>query len=268
MARWIQVLSPALICLPLVTVACCAATAVGQEFRIETAIYVGDEEKPASQTVTLFEKAAVYEFLENPEQVIIYRAGSEGRPAQFILLDPVGQRRTDVDVERVEKLMEKMTRWAGEHKDPLLRFSAAPSFSESFNAEKGQLTLASPEWTYRVATIEAQHPEALERYQEFTDRYAELTSMLHNSPPPGPRQALNAALVKHGVVPVEIQRTMGTDDDTAVRATHLFSWRLSREDRTRLDEAQTYLANFKKVDNEKFITARGKEETVVRGQSR
>jgi hypothetical protein len=149
----------------------------------------------------------------------------------------------------------------------LLRFSAAPSFSESFDADKGQLTLASPEWTYRVATISAENPDALQRYQEFTDRFAELTSMLHNSPPPGPRQALNAALVKHGVVPVEIQRTMGDDEDSMVRATHLFSWRLSRDDRSRLDEAQTYLANFKKVDNEKFITARGKQETVVRGQS-
>jgi len=246
-----------------------SAPAQSQEFRIETDVYVGEEEAPASHTVTLFEKSAVYEFVDKPNQVIVYRTSSEGRPAQFILLDPETQRRTDVDVARVEKLMQKLTRWASEHKDPLLKFAAAPKFEETFDAERGSLTLASPEWTYRVATVEAEDAAALKRYRDFTDRYAELTSMLFNSPPPGPRLALNAALAKHGVVPVEIQRTTGGEDKNAVRAMHLFSWRLSREDRTRLDEAQAFLANFKKVDNEKFIAARSeKGKAVIRGQSK
>jgi hypothetical protein len=239
-----------------------------QEFRIETDAYIGDEERPASHTVTLFEKSAVYDFSDSPEQIVIYRGGSEGRPAQFILLDPKSQRRTDIEVSRVEKLMEKLTRWAATQKDPLMQFHAAPSFEETFDAESRRLTLSSPQWTYRVATIGADDEEALKRYHEFTDRYAELTAMLHNSPPPAPRQALNAALAKHAVVPVEIQRTTGGDDKNAVRTTHLFSWRLSREDRTRLDEAQAFLANFKKVDNREFIAVRGKDVTVVRGQSK
>jgi hypothetical protein len=243
--------------------------AVGQEFHIETSIYVGEEEEPASHTVTLFEKSAVYEFVDEPEQVIIYRAGSEGRASQFILLDVELERRTDIDVERVEKLIEKMNRWAAEHKDPLLKFSAAPKFDEKFNADSGSLSLTSPEWSYRVATINANDDASLRRYHEFTDRYAELTTMLYNSPPPGPRLALNAAMAKHGVVPVEIHRTIGGEDKNAVRATHLFSWRLSRDDRARLDEAQAYLANFEKVDNEKFITARlERDKEVVRGQSK
>jgi hypothetical protein len=240
-----------------------------QEFRIETEAYIGDEESPASRTVTLFEKSAVYDFADNPEQIVIYRGGSEERSPQFILLDPKSQRRTDVEVDRVQKLMDKLTRWAATQKDPMMQFHAAPSFEEKFDAEGRRLTLSSPQWTYRVATIAADDEEALKRYREFTDRYAELTAMLHNSPPPGPRQVLNAALAKHGVVPVEIQRTTGGDDKNAVRTTHLFSWRLSREDRSRLDEAQAFLANFKKVDNQQFIAARGQSDAaVVRGQSR
>jgi hypothetical protein len=239
-----------------------------QEFRIETDVYIGEEEAPASHTVTLFEKSAVYDFSDDPEQIAIYRGGSEDRPAQFILLDPKSQRRTDIEVSRVEKLMDKLTRWAATQKDPMMQFHAAPSFEESFDAEGRRLTLSSPQWTYRAATIAADDVEALKRYQEFTDRYAELTAMLHNSPPPAPRQVLNAALAKHGVVPVEIQRTTGGDDKNAVRTTHLFSWRLSREDRSRLDEAQTFLASFKKVDNQEFIAVRGQDATVVRGQSR
>ena len=244
-----------------------ARTACAQEFRIETEIFVGEEPAPISHTVTLFEKAAVYEFIDSPQQVIVYRQGQEGKPGQFILLDTVRERRTEVEVDRVEKLMVKMTDWAAGHKDPLLKFAAHPKFTEAFDADAGSLTLSHAEWTYKVATIKAEGAASLDRYREFTDRYAELSAMMFNSPPPGPRLALNAALAKHGVVPAEIERVLGGDDKKAVRATHLFSWRLSRADRTRLDEAQAQLASFKKVDNEQFIAARhGKD--VVRGQSK
>lgn len=238
-----------------------------QEFRIETYVYIGDAEEATSHTVTLFEKSAVYEFVDNPEQVIVYRQTSPEHPAQFILLDAATERRTDVDVERVAKLMEKLSGWAAEQEDPLLKFSANPKFSETFDAETGSLTLANSEWTYRVATVAATDSAALERYRQFTDCYAELTSMLYSSPPPGPRLALNAALEKHGVVPVEIRRTIGGDEKNLVRAVHFFMWRLSRDDRARLDEAQKQLANYKKVENEAFIAARVKED-AVRGQSK
>jgi hypothetical protein len=246
-----------------------AMPVLGQEFRIETDVYIGDAAEATSHTVTLFEKSAVYEFVDSPQQIIVYRPGVEGSAGQFILLDPGSQRRTVVDVARVAKLMEKLTKWASEHKDPLLKFAADPKFEETFDLEHGSLTLVNPEWTYRVATIPAEDEAALERYREFTDRYAELSTMMYNSPPPGPRLALNAALAKHHVVPVEIHRTIGGENKNPVRAAHLFSWRLSREDRTRIDEAQTFLANFKKVDNEEFLAVRGeKGKTVIRGQSK
>ena len=137
--------------------------AAGQEFRIETEIYVGEEPEPVSHTVTLFEKAAVYEFMDNPQQIIVYRQGQEGKSGQFILLDTVRERRTDVEVDRVEKLMHKMTEWASEHKDPLLKFAAKPTFEETFDVESGSLTLANKEWTYRAATIKADDAATLTR---------------------------------------------------------------------------------------------------------
>lgn len=252
--------------LALMAAAACRP-AVAQEFRIETDVYVGDDEKSTSHTVTLFEKAAVYEFIDEPEQVIIYRQGTDGAPSRFIVLDAGLQRRTEIDADRVTKLMAKLAKWASEHKDPVLKFAAKPEFKETFDAETGSLKLANPVWTYSAATVAAEDPQALVRYREFTDRYVELTSMIFNTPlPPGPRQELNAALAAHKVVPVEIRRTIGGDEKNEVRAVHTFSWRLSREDRTRLDEAQKQLASFVKVDNEAFLAARRKQD-AVRGQS-
>jgi len=194
-----------------------AGRGLAQEFRVETDIFVGEATESSSHTVTLFEKSAVYEFVESPKQVVVYRTGEEGHGGQFILLDPETQKRTVVEVDRVEKLMTKLNRWAAEHKDPLLKFSADPKFEETFDAEHGSLTLANPEWTYRVATVEAEDEAAVKRYQDFMDRYAALSSMVYNSAPPGPRVALNAALAKHRVVPVEIYRTTGGEGKTAVR---------------------------------------------------
>lgn len=235
-----------------------AASAAAPEFRIETDVYVGEEVEPASHTVTLFEEYAVYEFSDNPAQTIVYREPTEGGPSHFIILDPATRRRTDVDAERVSKLMDKLVGWAKDQKDPLLKFSAEPEFDETFDSKSGDLTLANKQWTYRVATVAAEDKDALKRYKAFTDRYAELTSMLENTPPPRPRLALNEALVKHGVAPVEIRRTIGGDEKNLVRAAHLFTWRLSRDDRARLDEARQQVASFEKVENKEFLAARAK----------
>lgn len=233
-----------------------AATAAAQEFRVETEVFVADEPEPTNRTVTLFENGAVYEFIDQFDQVIVYRRGNEDRPGQFILLDSATKRRTDVPVDRMNALMDKIQSWAVMQDDKMMKFQAEPDFDETFDHDLGQLTLASPEWTYKAATVPAGDAAALIRYRDFTDAYAKLNALLHGEAPPGPRLALNAALEKHGVVPVEIRRTLGDDEDTLVRAAHLFSWRLSRDDRARIDQAQRFLANYEKVDNETYRTAK------------
>jgi len=237
-----------------------------QELRIETDVYAGEQDEPISHTVTLFESGVVYDFIEQPAQVAVFRPPTSSRPGQFILLDLEAKQRTEVSTDRITGLMKKLKRWAAEQDDPLLKFSAKPEFKETFDVDTGALSLSSDIWNYKVATVPAEDAAALARYREFTDWYTRLNAMMHGAPPPGPRLKLNEALQQHGVVPVEIHRSVDPHT-TQLRATHLFSWRLSREDRVRLDEVRRYLANFKKVDNEAFLAARA-EENVVRGQSR
>ena len=65
-----------------------SAYVVGQEMRIETYIYGEDEAAdPLSHTVTLFDKNTVYDFVDNPQQIAIFRAPTPGSGGQFILLD-------------------------------------------------------------------------------------------------------------------------------------------------------------------------------------
>jgi hypothetical protein len=242
------------------------ATASAQQLRIETHVFVDDETEPASHNITLFDSTTVYDFGESPELIAVFRAPTASHPGGFILLDMESRSRTDVSTERIGGLMKKLNRWAAEQEDELLKFSAEPDFEQTFDAESGVLTLQSPVWNYTVATVPAEDDQALARYREFTDWYTRLSTMLQSSLPPGARLKLNAALAEHSVVPVEIRRTVKSES-TALRSTHLFTWRLSREDRDRIDQAQSYLASFKKVGNEEFL-ARKSGEDVVRGQSK
>ena len=237
-----------------------------QQLRIETSVFVDDEAEPVSETVTLFDSTTVYHFVEHPQQETVYRAPGASREGQFIILDVQNKKRTDISTKRIAGLMEKLTLWAGEQEDVMLKFSAQPMFEESYDEEKGILELENPAWTYTVATVPAEDDQALAKYREFADWYCRLNAMLHSTPPPGARLELNKVLAERSIVPVEIRRKIQSQDEK-LRATHLFTWRLSREDRQRIDKTQKRLTNFEKVDNADFI-ALLKQDDTVRGQSK
>lgn len=272
-----RMLRPALLASAVALLGGLPLSTIAQEFRIETEIYVGDETVPASRTVTLFEESAVYDFTEDQSQVVVYRRSASQEKGQFILLDSATEQRTDVDVGRVESFVKKIEKFVRNQEDEqaseLMKFCAQPVFEESFDEETGELLLKHDLWTYRAATVQVESKGALQRFREFTDNYARLNTILYpnlnNLPLPGPRLSLNRALSLHQVVPVEIRRTIKNAETQQVRASHLFSWRLSREDRARLDEVRRDLANYKKVDNKTFLTTgvRGGQK-VVRGQSK
>ena len=250
---------------------CLVSVVQAQELRIETNVYSGDATEPLSHTVTLFDSGTVYDFVDGdsvdkPAQIAVFRPPTSTRAGQFILLDPKTKQRTEVSTEQIDGLMQKLTKWAEQQDDPLIQFSAKPTFDEQFDLAEGRLTLSSEQWTYTVATVPAQDMKTLGSYRLFTDWYTRLNVMMHGTPPAGPRLALNAALEKHGVVPVEIRRKVDSQT-TPLRATHLFSWRLSREDRARVEEVRNQLANFKKVENADFLAHQAGKD-VVRGQSK
>ncbi|MCA9262050.1 MAG: hypothetical protein KDA61_22690 [Planctomycetales bacterium] len=224
---------------------------VAQEFRVETEVFVGDAAEPTGRATTLYEKSAVYHFVDSPAEIVVYRRGVNGSAGQFILLDLARQVRTEIPLDRMEKLVEKLTEWSAGQDAELPKFAARPEFKQSIDDKTGTLTLANDLWTYRVATVAAEEPACLLRFREFTDAYARLNCVVHHGLPPGPRLALNSVLAERGLAPIEIQREVSGQKESA-RSVQFFSWRLSREDRDRLDDAREKIASFKKVSNEAF----------------
>jgi hypothetical protein len=228
-------------------------------FRIETKIYVGDAEQPASETTTLFLDGVVYDFLESTGQIAVFKKPSASKPGRFILLDSEHRTRTEFTTEQVAGAMTKLRSWAARQSDPFLEFAANPTFDESFDPKSGQLVLASDLENYTVATSAAERYESLAEYREFLDWYTQLNTLLSAGPPPEPRLRLNAALAKHRVVPTKVELTRSGESEP-LRAEHLFTWRLSREDVQRIDDVRASLAAYRSVPNEAYLQSAQAEQ--------
>ena len=226
--------------------------AFAEGFRIETKIFVGDEEKPASETTTLFLDGVVYDFLKEPAQTAVFRKPTGGRPGRFILLNDQHRIRTEFSTEQLTRAMDKVRTWAGRQTDPFLKFAADPEFEESFEPESGQLVLASHLENYAVATTPVEHADAAAEYREFLDWYAQLNTLLTGGPPPEPRLRLNEALARHKVVPLTVELTRAGEKEP-LRAEHDFTWRLSQGDMKKTDNVRASLASYRPVSNEEFL---------------
>jgi hypothetical protein len=226
--------------------------ASAEDFRIETKVYAGDDEKPVSETTTLFIDGVVYDFLAEPEQTCVFRKPGGGKPGRFILLDPERRLRTELTTPQLAGAMEKLRTWAAQQKDPFLRFAANPDFEESFEAESGKLVLSSHFESYTVETTPAEEPDALADYREFLDWYTQLNTLMDAGPPPEPRLRLNSALARHRVIPVKVELTRA-GEKKPLRAEHDFTWRLSQQDHERIDNANEALASYRKVSNDEFV---------------
>ena len=229
------------------------AIVLAEGFRIETKIYFGDEEKPQSETTTLFLDGVVYDFLAAPTQTAVFRKPTGDKPGQFTLLDPQARIQTKLSTDQLMGAMEKLRSWAAKQKDPFLQFAAAPQFEESFESEGSRLVLAHHLETYAATTSAAENPQSLAEYREFLDWYTRLNSLLSADHfPPGPRLRLNEALARHQVVPVKVELTRAGVSEP-LRAEHKFIWRLSRADLERIDEVRASLASYREVENAEFL---------------
>jgi hypothetical protein len=224
----------------------------GEGFRIETKIYVGDEEEPQGESTTLFLDGVVYDFLARPAQTAVFRRSSGGKPGRFILLSNEHRLRTEISTDKLSGAMEKLKEWAGRQRDPFLQFAANPEFEESFERGSGQLVLASHLENYWVTTAPADDPQSLDEYRQYLDWYTRLNALLSAGPPPEPRLRLNEALARRKAVPLTVELTRAGEKEP-LRAEHDFTWRLSQDDMQKIEEVRASLASYRAVSNEEFL---------------
>ena len=225
-----------------------ATSAVADEFRVETDIFLGDQKEPFAQNVTLFSSGLVYDFPRTgPEEITVFDP-SRGR---FVLLDPRRKVKATVTTQELLELAAAMKVHA-KGLEGAFAFAANPKFDEDMDDETGWLSLSSQLLTYRARCTTPKLPSAVTSYRSFADWYSRLNATRPGSLPPFARMELNRAIAQRDQVPEEVELTVEPKHrfvgrKLVVHSRHLFNWRLSNTDRKQIDQAGTHMANYEAV---------------------
>jgi hypothetical protein len=236
----------------------CSAPVSGQDFRIDTEVFIGAEKKPEVEMLTIFSGGRIYDFrLTSPAEITIY----EPARANITLLDVEQKLRTDLKTTHLLDAAVELQAAAMQSDDAIFKAAAKPGYeprSEDF-AENGnqyiRLLFEGRPIQYTVVAQKPRHAEAATHYKYFADWSARLSSVRPPNFPAGARLELNEALGKQGLIPIRVEKVIQggiLNRKVEVRSEHLVNWILSSEDRRRIDKAGDQLANSKPVEFKEY----------------
>jgi hypothetical protein len=236
------------------------AIAIGQDFRIDTEVFVGEEKEPLAETLTIFSNGYVYDFsLAKSEEITVF----DPRRGKFTVLDAGRQMKMVVSTQEVLDWCLALSTHAVQSKDPTFAFAAQPTFEvhESSIEENGQtlteVTLNGNPIVYSAKGKQPPVAESVAAFHDFANWYARLNALLPpGGLPPEARLKLNQALADRGLLPTEIKLTITPGSrfksKLELRSRHLINWTLSGSDRKRLERTGDYLQTFQTVSFEQY----------------
>jgi len=223
-------------------------SAMAEDFRVETDVFLGGEKEPVAQNVTLFSGGLVYDFpLIGPQEITVF----DGARGRFVLLDV--PRKTKATLTTQELLQTTAAiKVQAQELDGVFAFAADPQFKCDTDGQDGWLTLSSSLLSYRAKGTQPKLAATADAYRDFADWYARLNATRPGNLPPFPRLELNRTLAERQQVPEEVELTVEPKNRWAgrklvVRSRHIFNWRLSNTDRKRIETAGTYMADFQAI---------------------
>ena len=235
-----------------------SARVAAEDFRIDNRVYATGQSRPDSQSSTIFYSGAVYDFLEDPSEVIVLDK-SGGR---FVLLELGRRVQTELTKDLVATLTAKIKEKAAGSPIPLVQFRGDPKFEEKFDESAFKLTLASDWMTYQV---QVQSPGAAiaQQVREFSDWNARLNAMLNPGSWPFARLLLNEALARHQATAREVRLTVTSKKtsparQTTVRSQHDLVLKLTPADVNRVAQAREFMRTFPAIDFGKYRQSPGR----------
>lgn len=224
----------------------------GQQMRIETEVFVGQQPALVSKSLTLFDGPFVYDFLFTNDSEST--KGGSFSLEEIVVFDRVGQSITLLDQQRHKKLVlshtDLLSMSAAMKASESLRkkdvFLLEPKFDEEVNDSEHELALTSKRMSYKCQCESIEDPKAMLSYFHFADWAARLNVSDSRKMPPFARLKLNDALRKKGWVPtqVNLQLEMQTGQSLVATAKHHRLDQLSENDQIRIRQAKTQMSDF------------------------
>ena len=227
-----------------------ATTTTAQEFRVETDVFIDNGRQPVAQHLTLFTGNLVYDFAMTRADEVTMLDTQRGR---VVLMDLTKKTKTEVSTQTLLDFTAKIKQIALEKGNGVVSLE----FQTQFDVAAKTIELTSDHVTYTASAIEAQQPEAVERYREFADWYARLNAVRPGNLPPFGRLRLNRELADRQWLPQSITRTLVVDKLVRRRqqasSKHLINWQLTNRDRRRIQDVAGLQAAFRSVPLETYL---------------
>jgi hypothetical protein len=224
-----------------------------EDFAISTQVFEGGRPDPLAENLTVFQANRIYDFaLTPPQRGTMFDAAAR----LFRLTDESSQTQSTLTVEELLQFVAAEQTRARESRNPLVRFAAAPSFSEKFDPTSGQLELRSPFWDYEVATMAAPDSDRSQQYQLFAHWYTHLNALFRPLPP-GVRIRLNERLAEHARLPVRVVARVKQEGKVVVEqeSRHQMIWSLTDRERQEVQQCEAQLATYRQVAFREFVGA-------------
>ncbi len=230
-----------------------AASAAAADFRVENAVYIGEEPHAQSQGVTIFYGVVVYDFLKDPAEIMVFDK-AHGR---FVLLDTARRVQCELSTDEVQEFVERAKKLLSTPKNPAqMRWLANPAFVETFDSQTSELTLRNDWMTYQVQLL-TPGPDVAAEYREFSDWYAKFNHVLNpQSRPPFPRMMLDAAMERNHGIAKEVRLTTNfskSPKPTKITSRHELTGQLDASDKKRVAEAREAMKGFQRVSVQEYV---------------
>jgi hypothetical protein len=245
---------------------CCGLplTARAQQFRIYTKVYNESQlqsgQKPSIQgrSLSLFHAGKTYDLIQasdtdDSSEVTIFEPAAE----RFTILHTSRNLATTLSFQELDQIVDRANADAEKFllrpKDPsdaawdarhaFFEFQVRPNFKLDFQPKQERLSLTSPQLIYDIRVAEAKSKEDVTTYLRYADRIAQLNFVLRSQAIlPGPRLAVNEALRKRQLLPVEVTLRAAIGRGVQLRAVHEFRWPLDTTDRQLIHQWESQLA--------------------------
>ncbi len=230
-----------------------SSTAYGDDFRIHSRVFAGDESEPITENITIFLAGRVYDVAVNTKEVVVF----DTREGRFILLNPKQKHRAEITIPQIEGNVQQLNQQLRSRDDvrrrfgELVEFLARPDFK--IEAEDGVVTFRSKWMVYRVKTVDVNNDKANSQFADFLDWYTRFNAL--ENPSRLARLPINQWLKHQRQMPEWIKLTTYTQgplgrmkEQDTYRSEHNLTWKLSKRDRERIDQVAGWLVTFDAVD--------------------
>lgn len=235
---------------------CASGNAVAQEFKIETAIFAGDQKLPVAQNVTLFQNDLIVDLkmdFANPPNIISTKV-YDSRQKNVALLDHSRNVRLEISDNRLLQMVDGLRRDLSQKED--LQFLVNESFKESAMVDASKIVLTSPTIQYQVEGKRPANANFLKMHSEFLDIFTRLSASDPGGFPPFARMRLNESIKKMGWIPSSVEIVMGANTlvprGLKMKSTHVLIDGLSKEDIATIETAKKQWVSYTAVNLLKF----------------